>query len=147
MRGPDESVADAQTAFRSFVANHENEATKAQISFWSSGNSGLTDTALAHFGAALHAIVDSTSPMHSGFQTWDWRNPLAVAKHFLGEASISPQQMSTAVSVARSAFVGVFADSFEQLRLLEQQSQARRSEKISVDLCYPGLEKQVCFPH
>ena len=112
MRAPDQTVSEAQSEFQDFVSNEEDQATQIQISFWVAGNPGLSNDALAHFAAALHAIEDSTSPAHSGFHVWDWRNPMLVWNHHRAENSISSQQLNTAVSAARTAFNATFFDPF-----------------------------------
>ena len=56
MRGPGQSVAEAQQDFNDFVSLNEDDAMKTQISFWLSGKTGYSDKALAEFAAALHAI-------------------------------------------------------------------------------------------
>jgi hypothetical protein len=68
----------------------------------------LSDEALADFGRALHAILDSTSPAHAGFQVWDWRNPALVLRHHNAESTINQQQMGNAVFAARMAFNWTF---------------------------------------
>jgi hypothetical protein len=64
----------------------------------------LSPASLEAFGAALHAVLDSTSPTHAGFQKWDWRNPSLVRNHINGEKTINPQQMQNAVNAARNAY-------------------------------------------
>jgi hypothetical protein len=68
----------------------------------------MSDEALARFGEALHAILDSTSPAHAGFQKWDRRNPFLLIAHHNAEKTINPQQMQNATTAARNAFNSTF---------------------------------------
>ena len=108
MRSPGQTVDQAETQYNSFVSAAENEAQTAQLQFWMADPDNrldnISDASLAAFGQALHAIEDSTSPMHAGFQEWNWINPLAVVRHIHGEETISPQQMKNAVTAAQNAF-------------------------------------------
>ena len=110
MRAPGQSVADAQAKYNDFVQTKEGSANNLQI--WMSDPDAefttLTPEALEAFGAALHAIEDSLSPAHEGFQIWDY-NPLHVMQHHNTENYISPQQMQKAVDAARNAFDNTFS--------------------------------------
>jgi len=109
MRSPDQTAAQAEGQYNDFVSGEE---TDAQIKFWLSDPDGkggtLTPEALEAFGKALHAVVDSTSPAHSGFQKWDWSNPSLVYHHHQNEKTINNQQMQNAVNAARNAFNNTF---------------------------------------
>lgn len=110
MREPGQSVADAQGKFNDFVKNNEDAANNLQI-YMSDPDTEfttLTPEALEAFGAALHAIEDSLSPAHAGFQVWDY-NPIHIVQHHFNENSISPQQMQNAVNAARGAFNSAFS--------------------------------------
>ena len=84
MSSPGESVEQAEADYNTFVSMNEEAATKDQVDFWVAGNTGYSDKALAELAAALHAVVDSTSPTHRRFQVWNWKNPRLVANHVLG---------------------------------------------------------------
>jgi RHS repeat-associated protein len=152
MRGPDQSVSQAEQLYNDFIAVNENIATQTQIQFWLAGNPRYSDKALAAFAAALHAILDSTSPAHAGFQVWDWRNPALVWNHHWNENSISPQQLNTAVSAAQNAFNSTFSNPFAgfdpfDLLQLEQQSQAAPQPQpvVTSKICYTDDNgNQVC---
>jgi RHS repeat-associated protein len=110
MRAPWESVAEAEAEYQDFVSTNEDAATKAQVNFWIAGNPGFSNDALKKFALALHAILDSTSPAHAGFQVWDWRNlPDSLYFHERRESTINQQQLSTAVAVAQNAFNSTFS--------------------------------------
>ena len=108
MSSPGQTVADAQTQYNNFVSGSETEAQNAQVQFWMADPDNkldnLSPASLEAFGAALHAILDSTSPTHAGFQKWDWRNPTLVRNHINGEKTINAQQMQNAVNAARNAY-------------------------------------------
>jgi YD repeat-containing protein len=145
MRGPGQSVADAQSEYQDFVSMNEDQAMKTQISFWAAGNPGLSSDALAQFAAALHAVLDSTSPVHAGFQVWEWWNPSLVWKHHWAENTISPQQLNTVVSAAKNAFNTTFTpprfNEFDLLHLMLQPQQTEVKSKI----CYTLDDgKKVC---
>ena len=63
MRRPGQSKAQACQATNEYIKNEAQKALDAKAS-------GKTEDAFFHFGAALHAIQDSTSPSHAGFQEW-----------------------------------------------------------------------------
>jgi RHS repeat-associated protein len=117
MRGPDQTVEQAQTQYNDFVESSEQSAQNAQMRFWmndpdANEDHALSDQALADFAEALHAILDSTSPAHEGFQVWDWRNPALIVRHHNAEKTINDQQMQGAVSAARNAFNNTFGGLF-----------------------------------
>jgi RHS repeat-associated protein len=118
MRSDSETVQQAESEYNKFVSDSETSAAQDQVNFWKqmspdanpSGVDGLSSTALSDFGLALHAVADSTSPAHIGFQEWKWYDPMGVWDHHQTEANISPFQMQNAVNVARQAFRTTFGD-------------------------------------
>jgi hypothetical protein len=90
------------------VSGYETLAQNSQLQFWMADPDNkldnLSDASLMAFGAALHAVVDSTSPTHVGFQEWNPWNIPADLSHVNGERTISPQKMQQAVNAARNAF-------------------------------------------
>jgi len=139
MSSPGQTTGQAEAQYNEFVQQNEDQATQAQVKFWLAGNSGLSKSALAKFAAALHAILDSTSPAHAGFQTWDWRNPVLVRTHILTESSITPGQLSNAAVTAQGAFVSTFGfNPFDWLQLQTQQPtpQPAPPGKVTTSICY-----------
>jgi RHS repeat-associated protein len=133
MSAPGQSAAEAEVNFQDFVSVKEDEAMTIQIGFWLAGNQGLSDKALAEFGAALHDIVDSTSPAHEGFQVWNWKDPVLVARHSRAEQSITPAQGNRAILAAQNAFVSTFLPKFNEFDLLDlivHQAPAKRSASV-----------------
>ncbi|MCS4293992.1 RHS repeat-associated protein, partial [Comamonas sp. BIGb0152] len=63
MRSPGQSKAQACEATNKYIKEQAQKALNAK-------SAGNMDAAFFHFGAALHAIQDATSPAHSGFQEW-----------------------------------------------------------------------------
>jgi RHS repeat-associated protein len=108
MRAPGQSVAEAEGKYDNFVSASETAAQNAQMRFWMADPDNkldnLSEASLEEFGEALHAIEDSLSPAHAGFQEWNWMNPFAVYRHIQTEKTISPQQMQNAVNAARNAY-------------------------------------------
>jgi hypothetical protein len=141
MRASGQSVAEAQEEYQDFVSLNEDQATRIQINFWAAGNPGLNNDALARFAAALHAILDSTSPAHAGFQAWEWQH---FRKHGKAEATITPRQLNTAVTAARSAFDSTFHPNFNEFDLLHLMLQPQQTE-VKSKICYDtGDGKKVC---
>jgi hypothetical protein len=108
MRSPGETMAQAETQYNNFVSASETQAQNAQMQFWMADPDNkldnLSEASLEAFGEALHAVLDSTSPAHSGFQEWYWMNLFAVHRHINAEKTINPQQMQNAVNAARNAY-------------------------------------------
>jgi len=145
MSEPGQSGVDARTAYEDFVKRNEDQATRTQINFWAAGNSGLSNRALAQFAAALHAVLDSTSPAHAGFQVWDWRNPVLVSSHHFAENSLTTPQLNTAVSAAQNAFSSTFSPTFSQLDLLHLVLEPVRPSEVKTKICYDtGESQKVC---
>jgi RHS repeat-associated protein len=137
MRGPGESVADAEADFNYFVSMNEDQAMKTQISFWLSGKTGYSDKALAEFAAALHAIEDSTSPAHAGFQIWEWWNPVLVWKHHFAESGMTQQQFQTSITAAQNAFKSTFSvPSWQSFLTSGQDTQPQPKPKVDSKICY-----------
>ncbi len=154
MRGPGQSVADAQAAYNAFVADHLNRATQAQINFWAHGNAGLSNDALKQFAMALHAILDSTSPEHLGFQEWNW-NPLSALVHRSGERLIMSWELDNGAKMARDSFSNTLGGSgqlfnpFDLLELLSRQGSnstpspgTGQTPSISVCITYPDGHRE-----
>jgi len=99
MRAPGQSVGDARDAYQKFVANNLNQAIRQ-------AKEGHRSDALKSLGRGMHAISDSASPSHAGFQVWNGLpNPItqgsvemsiigaAAALHVARESSISESQI------------------------------------------------------
>jgi hypothetical protein len=112
MRGPDQTIDQAQAQFNDFVSGEETGAPNAQLQFWMADPDNKLDNlsaaSLEAFGQALHAILDSTSPAHAGFQKWIVWNLAADWRHHNAENTISPQQMQNAVNAARNAYNAIY---------------------------------------
>jgi RHS repeat-associated protein len=113
MRSPDQSVDQAQGQYNDFVDGEEGVAVDYQAHFWLSDPdvklSNLSPEALEAFGKALHAVADSTSPAHSGFQKWNWANLWdSLHVHPGKEKTPNSQQMQNAVNAAQNAFNNTF---------------------------------------
>jgi hypothetical protein len=138
MSSPDYSPSEAEELYNDFVSNNEDQATQAQINFWVGGGKGLSNDALKQFAAALHAILDSTSPAHAGFQRWDYRKPWLVKAHIAAESTITKQQTANAVQAARNAFSATFTPSgFNEFDLLQiMYNQKTPEPSVTSKICY-----------
>jgi hypothetical protein len=131
MSSPGESEEQAEADYNTFVSMNEDAATNDQVNFWLAGGTGYSDKALAEFAAALHAVVDSTSPTHRGFQVWNWKNPRMVAKHVYGEREsvFSGSVVDEAIPAAQQAFNKTFHpynyNEFDFLQLMNQQQHGK----------------------
>lgn len=67
MRDPNESVADAKQKACAFIKQH----LASYQAMMNSNDSDARHEAYVELGIALHPIMDSTSPVHSGWQVWD----------------------------------------------------------------------------
>lgn len=108
MRAPDQTVAQAEGQYNNFVNSEESDARDLEREWLNPDEEAtLSPAALADFAHALHAILDSTSPAHAGFQVWDY-NPIHVMQHHNAESSINLQQRENAISAAQNAFFATF---------------------------------------
>ena len=118
MSSDSENVVQAEAEYNKFVSDSETAAAQDQVMFWNqmtpdvqpSGIGGLSSNALGKFGLALHAVADSTSPVHRGFQEWKYYDLPGVWDHHQGEAQISPYQMQNAIRVVQNEFKKTFGD-------------------------------------
>jgi len=87
MRAPDQSIADAKRKTCEFIR------VNMQV-FRALQNSSIAKnrrSAYLALGAALHAVMDSTSPSHRGFQIW---NPAGSPKDsFNNHGNNSPEDL------------------------------------------------------
>ena len=113
MRSPGQTVQQAQSDYNDFVSGEETAAGQEQMIFWMSDPDNkldqVSDQALEEFGHALHAILDSTSPAHEGFQVWDYNPAHIWAHHNAEKAPPTAQQMLNAVTAAQLAWQTTFS--------------------------------------
>lgn len=96
MRGPNESIADARYKYNRLLQRqgqaYANSLTK---NLWL-------------LSSAMHAMMDSSSPSHSGFQEWSWRRyfhqPGYAEEHEANEAYASPNQRAFAAAYIRKYY-------------------------------------------
>ncbi len=77
MSQPGESVDHASKAYNKFVRDQLNKATSLE-------NAGRHSDATQELGYGMHAIADSFSPAHRGFQQWDGLDGLGNKLKALG---------------------------------------------------------------
>jgi hypothetical protein len=140
LRAPGQRVDQAKDLFTVFRDQHLNQATKSQMDFWLAGNAGLSRDALVSFAMALHAVLDSTSPSHIGFQEWDWRNVPRVRQHIRGERNITAQQFAVAVSATQDLFGATF---YSPLDLMWAEF---TKKGVSVRVMFPNVVPSQCNP-
>jgi hypothetical protein len=104
MRSRAETVQEAQTDWRRFIANNMNLATEEQDKWYKACKKGYSPDALWYIGLALHAASDSTSPSHKGFQIWDPLDLGGVAKHILKESYISDADLNATSTLVNGYF-------------------------------------------
>src|SRR5207244_2115067 len=95
------------------------------------------DGALRLLRQNFHAISDSTSPVHRGFQAWNPLDPVAVAQHIAGERQISASAFSQTVGLLKAHYnefrTGVPTTGRGRLSMIWQGSFAVRAPDIHVD--------------
>lgn len=70
MRAPNQTVAQAETAYRWYLASEKATAISLSISAKQSNDCEKFQDAVRTLGHAFHAFTDSLSPAHEGFQPW-----------------------------------------------------------------------------
>jgi len=90
-------------------------AQDEQEKWFKQGKCGYSPEALAAAGLALHAVTDSTSPSHKGFQLWD-PGVLdigslaipgiagAIEVHVAKESTILPSEKTASANLFKSYF-------------------------------------------
>ena len=104
MRGGSETVAEARANWRRFIVSNINWAREEQDKWYKACKKGYSPDALWYIGRALHAVSDSTSPSHKGFQKWDPLDLTGVARHVWNERSISPSELNETSDLMKGYF-------------------------------------------
>jgi len=110
MRSPGQSVDAARRATQNYIANNLKKAIQQQ-------KDGHRESALKALAKGMHAISDSTSPAHEGYQVWNGLpNPLtespesvaanlaSMANHAKQESAISPTKLNETSSLIRDYY-------------------------------------------
>jgi len=95
MRMSNQTVEETEKLMNDYINKHLKEY-KDQV------KEGNCDKAYFHLGMALHPVMDSTSPTHSGFQIWDGimvTPGYKIVQHILGERTISRTQINRTVQL------------------------------------------------
>jgi hypothetical protein len=126
MRAPNESPATAKQETQSFIKTEEHLAQVIQGTNGRSTNgnqtpsnvSDIKDQSLQMFGNAAHTVADGTSPQHVDAQgnplPWNPLSPSGVEAHIQGEATITPEQMNSAVTAVQQAFKDTYGQAAAQ---------------------------------
>jgi hypothetical protein len=132
-RAPDQTVPEAQALFSKLVDDSIWEAQHTQAGFEAAGGYGLNLDALSAFAKAAHAITDSLSPAHGGFQEWGgwFQNPwgTAIEGHGQRESTITPAQLSQNAQAVRQLFIRTFGQKMYDRFVQEEQAQKAAEEK------------------
>jgi len=103
MRSANESPADAVKRMNDYISNKVNDY-KMLLS------KGKTEKAYEVLGMAMHPIMDSTSPSHTGFQVSlpMWRNPYWLYEHEYNESAnvfkSNPEYMEKTVGMLKEFY-------------------------------------------
>jgi len=97
MSEPGESPDKAAERWSEFLQDQQNKAKKC------------TDPkkALSDFGRGLHAVADSTSPSHRGFQPWE---PEHIRSHHNAEKSIGIDDYLNTINLMRQYYQTTFGE-------------------------------------
>jgi hypothetical protein len=80
--------------------------------------SDIKDKSLDMFGNAAHTVADGTSPAHVDAQgdplPWNPLSPSGVEAHVETEATITPEQMNSAVTAVQQAFQDTYGQAAAQ---------------------------------
>jgi len=118
MRAPDQSVENARQAHEKYIADNLKNAIQQQ-------KAGNREEALRALGRGIHALSDSTSPTHEGYQVWyGLPNPLtqslatstiiaaAAATHLAGESgAISDAKLNQSASLVSDYYAAFVSGS------------------------------------
>ena len=108
MRGANESAADAKRKACEFVEKHlQNYRSLMQLA---ETMSVFKPDAYRELGMALHPLMDSTSPMHEGWQVWhpltDWLWHGDFGTSLEGLDDMTPELMNRTQGLIRRALDG-----------------------------------------
>jgi RHS repeat-associated protein len=139
MKSPGEDPNSAKQATHDFIAKQETAAQKDQGGTPTKA-SDINDKSLGDFGKAGHTVTDGTSPAHvdSAGNPKDWNgiptNPLsptfgsdmaAIEQHNSEEATISPEQLETAVKALQQAFTNTYGQAAAQQATTPQPAERK----------------------
>ena len=117
MRAPNESPATAKKDTQNFIKTDEHLAQVDQKTTPTNA-SDINDKSLYMFGNAAHTVADGTSPEHVDAQgnplPWNPLSPSGVEAHVEGEATITPEQMNSAVTAVQQAFQDTYGQAAAQ---------------------------------
>jgi hypothetical protein len=96
MSNPGQSVEEAQQQYRDFICSQLRSAQSAPTRYG----------AIRQLGMGMHAIMDSTSPSHRGFQVWVPMDidPIGAWRHRQAESTITPNDLEVTVDLLRGYF-------------------------------------------
>jgi RHS repeat-associated protein len=96
--GNSQTVAQAEKLMRRFI--YKYLFIYKEIESLDAGSSAYHGLALQNLGMAMHPVMDSTSPSHTGFQPWFGdENTFELLAHVSVEKSISPETRQITVNL------------------------------------------------
>ncbi len=109
MREQGQSVNEAQALAGKFYTDSINTAIAEKSAADKSGRPPSDFGVYNALGAAMHLVMDLTSPAHIGFQVWNWPQLNDDRSHVARESRApTEQEMNAAVAMMRTAFAQVF---------------------------------------
>ena len=102
MRAPWQTVEQGEEDFNKYISQKMQDYNKYKAE-------GKTKEALQALGELYHALMDTTSPAHSGFQVWEgiWKNPIEAIRHW---------------AIDRPSTIYLFPDIMNQAKVLLRQA-------------------------
>jgi RHS repeat-associated protein len=94
---PQQTASEASALYQAFLKENRLEGALYNLR-------GPRSEFLRSLGKNLHAIADSTSPAHTGFQPWNPFNLSAILQHERTEATIHPDQLVEAIRLSLQEF-------------------------------------------
>jgi RHS repeat-associated protein len=122
-----QSIEEAQALTNEFLCGNEGSAMSEQMTYEDNGGKGLSTKALSSMGNALHTIMDSFSPSHTGFQPWSGAGFMGISglSHVAAENSITPTQLKAVTKAVQREFQNIFGDA-EAKRATQPHPQQRK---------------------
>jgi hypothetical protein len=109
MRERGQSIDEAQALAGKFYTDEINTAITGKVAADKSGRPASDFGVYQPLGAAMHLVMDLTSPAHVGFQVWNWPQLNEDRNHVARESRAPTQQeMNMAVAMLRVAYAQVF---------------------------------------
>ena len=110
MRRGDQAVEEAKKLMDDYIKEHMKKYQEYL-------KQGKNEDAYFELGMALHPVMDSTSPTHTGFQVWGsiWdMSGYELIKHRLGENKFSENQIKESVDLINNTMESYKINCYEK---------------------------------